>query len=124
MKTILLIEDIETMRLVLIDVLENDGYEVIAVEDGREGIKKLTDHSIDLILTDIYMPSQDGIETILQLRREHPQTPVIAMSGGSQVAPAMQTLQAAQSLGAHATIEKPFRNKELLKLVQDTMTLL
>lgn len=90
------------------------GHDVALAADGREGVENLCLRQADLVLTDIYMPNQEGLETIREVRTRFPQIPIVAMSGRET---AVTMLAIAQKLGAVRTLQKPFTTEELLKLV-------
>ena len=112
MAKILVIDDdasvIEALRI----ALEKLGHEVVTVRDGREGIKKFREAPADLVITDLLMPNHDGFETIRDFRKEFPAAPIIAISGGGQMSPALY-LDMAEHLGASLTLKKPFSVDEL-----------
>ena len=70
---ILVIDDDDQMRVLLRQVMEWAGYEVTEAEDGREGMQKQRRQPADLVITDLIMPEQEGLETIGFLRKEYPQ---------------------------------------------------
>lgn len=109
MKRILVIDDNLSVRELLVDAFESVGYVVTEAGDGREGIKAVREQVFDLVITDLYMPEKEGIETIMELRREFPGMKIMAISGG----PADQ-LKMAKLLGANRIIEKPFDIPALL----------
>lgn len=111
--TILVVDDDPGVREVIRSMLESAGYEVMAAENGREALKILRSSHVDLILTDLVMPEQEGIETIKTLRREYPNLKVIAMSGAF----GGDYLRIASYLGAHATLPKPIQMPALLQLI-------
>lgn len=118
MKKILLIDDDDSMRLLLERVLKRAGYEVTSCDDGRKGLKEIRRAgSFDLIVTDIVMPEVEGIDVILQVRQENPDIPVVAISGGGRNSPHTY-LQMAVKLGANVMLAKPFSNEELLLAVE------
>ncbi len=116
MPNIVLVDDDEAVRVIVRMALERMGYEVREASNGREAMKLLADRTPDLVLTDIIMPEQEGIETIGAVRRKFPTVRVIAMSGGGRIS-ATDYLQTAISMGADAVLAKPFANEELEKLV-------
>src|SRR5262249_15356741 len=77
---ILVIDDEEPVRTVLRQMLEKEGYNVEEAADGAVGLSLLQDHPIDLIITDLFMPEKEGIETMREVRRSFPQVKIIAMS--------------------------------------------
>ncbi|MFO7653511.1 MAG: response regulator [Candidatus Krumholzibacteriia bacterium] len=117
MPTILIIEDDDDVRAVLEAVLARAGYRVRSARDGKEGVVAAAGEPVDLVITDIIMPEKDGIETITDLRREHPDLKVIAISGGGRFSPGGY-LHSARLLGADLTLSKPFGNDEILRAVE------
>ncbi len=118
MATVLVIEDDQEVRDYLVAVLSRAGHEVTAAANGRDGVATFRDHPTQVVITDIIMPEKDGIETILDLRREHPQLKVIAISGGGRSTPE-NYLHSARLLGADRAIRKPFKNEEILAAVRE-----
>ncbi len=93
-----------------------EGYTVFQAEDGSQGVKMIEELDPDLIVTDLLMPHKDGVRLITETRVSHPHIPIIAMSGGSSFfSPAF--LEAADTLGATHTLDKPFTDEALLVLV-------
>ena len=81
MARILVIDDEADMRGLLEETLQSAGHEVSLAADGEEGMKRFRARPADLVITDLYMPGQEGLETIMQLRREFPSVAIMAMSG-------------------------------------------
>lgn len=106
-RTVLIIDDEAPVRLLMRRALERSGFDVTEAANGAEGIRAYRERRSDVVITDLFMPEQDGIETIQQLREEFPAARIIAMSGGSVIGPA-GPLQDARLLGADATLPKPF----------------
>ena len=119
MATILLIDDDELLRGALVQSLVNAGHKVIEASDGRQGCELARSMSVDLVLTDLVMPVQEGVETIMTLRRERPRLPVIAMSGG--VTNSKLYLDIAGKIGAKRMLPKPFMPKTLIILVDQVL---
>ena len=120
MATILLIDDDHLLRGALVQALVNAGHKVIEASDGRQGCEFARNMAVDLVLTDLVMPVQEGVETILTLRRERPRLPVIAMSGG--VTNSKLYLDIAGKIGARRMLPKPFTPKILISLVEQVLT--
>lgn len=114
--SILLIDDEEEVRHGLGEMLRRAGYEVETAGDGKEGLKRIGEQTIELVITDLLMPGQDGIETIVALRHLHPSIKIIAISGGGHLQ-AASYLTMAKHLGADCVLAKPFTYRELLKAV-------
>ncbi len=113
---ILVIDDDTELRELLVRVLESAGYETSQATNGVEGVRAVESEPPDLVLTDIVMPEQEGIETILQLRASHADLPVIAMSGGTRFGSG-DYLKIAERLGASVTLAKPFAPADLMAAV-------
>lgn len=120
MPRILVIDDEEPIRTALEQVLTTMGHSVVTAEDGHKAAKLFRAQPFDLILTDIVMPNREGLETIIELRREFPEVGVIAMSGGASLSEAY--LGMAARLGAHHTLAKPFSQQQLQYAITETLT--
>jgi hypothetical protein len=115
---ILLMDDDGAIRTLLQQTLSEAGYEVVTAGDGREGMRLMRQQKFDLVLTDLIMPDQEGIETIRQLRRDHPNIRTIAISGALD----SHYLKTAELLGADATLRKPIDPQELLRVIRTLLT--
>jgi CheY-like chemotaxis protein len=120
MTSILVIDDQELVRASIRITLEAAGHEVVEAENGEVGIKLQEEHGFDLVITDILMPVKEGIETIVDLRRDYGDLKIIAISGGSR-SKTMDYLKAATNLGADMVLPKPFSNAELLSCVNECL---
>ena len=120
MSNILIIEDDEQVRSMLRILLGLAGYEVEDAPDGKEGLRLFQQKPFDLIITDILMPGKDGMETIIEMRREFPDVKIIAISGGGRIIPDYY-LDSAKLFGAMRTLAKPFEQKELLEMVRELL---
>ncbi len=116
MAKILIIDDDNDFRSMLGELLRRSAYTVVESMDGHEGLKMNKREQPDLIITDIVMPNQDGIGTIMSLHKEYPETKIIAISGGGLGGPFLY-LHMAKELGANQVFTKPIDNKEFLKAV-------
>ncbi len=117
MARVLVIDDSPTVREMVRTALEPAGHEVLQAADGRVGVEVQRVLSCDVVITDLIMPEKEGLETILELRREWPQIKIIAVSGGSAVLNKKDLLRAARSFGAVETISKPFTARQLIDSV-------
>lgn len=117
MSRILVIDDDGAVRRLIRRVLEHDGHTVVEAGDGAEGMKMYREHAVDLVITDLYMPGQDGIETIQLLRDEAPDCRILAISGGASIG-AEGPLNDARMLGADDVLPKPFDRAQLLDAVE------
>jgi two-component system chemotaxis response regulator CheY len=120
MATILVIDDDRQVCALLKQALEEQGYNVVSALNGSEGINRYRTLPADLIILDILMPEKEGLETILDLRREFPNVKIIAMSGGSERAK-LNLLDLARRLGAQYTIDKPFQLQTITDLVKKAL---
>ena len=115
MTRILLIEDEEPIRRVLVRILseESASYEIIQAEDGREGISKLSKSTFDLVLCDIKMPKMDGIEVLQVAKKNGIHVPFIMLTGHGNIETAVEAMK----LGAYDFISKPPDLNRLLTAV-------
>jgi CheY-like chemotaxis protein len=120
MARILIIDDEDLIRGMLRQMFERAGYEVVDAPDGKVGMQLYRQQPADLIMTDIFMPEQDGLETIMELRRDFPDAKIIAISGGSRMAN-LDGLSLAKMFGALRIFEKPFNQQEILGTVRQLL---
>lgn len=120
MATVLIIDDEAPVRRVLRTALERAGHTVEEAADGVEGMKRYRTAPADLVITDMFMPDQDGIETIQLLREEFPDCRILAISGGFVVG-AGGTLTDAMLFGANAILAKPFSIEQITSAVNSLL---
>jgi len=120
MAKILVIEDDNSFRSVLVQMLTRAGYDVRQAGDGNQAVEVCTDFNPDLVLTDIIMPDKEGLETIQDLLALNPNLKIIAMSGGGKFGPDSY-LPLAQKLGAKASLQKPFMREELISTIEEVL---
>ncbi len=120
MARILVIDDDIQILEMLRQTLEHEGYEVIDAHDGKEGMKLYREAPTDLIITDIIMPEKEGIETIMELKRDFPDVKIIAISGGGRIG-AKECLHLAKKLGAQRTFTKPVPRQDMIKAVKELL---
>jgi two-component system, cell cycle sensor histidine kinase and response regulator CckA len=114
--TVLIVDDEPGVRNFLRKVLAGAGYEVFEAQNGSEAVRQMQGSEFDVVIIDLAMPGQEGIETILKLRPLHTRTRIIAMSGRFPT-----LLRAAKNLGADAAIAKPVLPDRLLEIVNEVM---
>jgi DNA-binding NtrC family response regulator len=114
MDTILVIEDKESMLDMLTQTLVAEGYQVVPARDGAEGIKKLADGSIALVLTDLKLPKKDGFEVLKAVKEDNPLLPVIVMTAFGTIETAVRAVKQ----GAYDFLTKPFDMDHLLVLIK------
>ncbi len=117
MPSVLVVDDQDEVRQLIRDVLEGAGYNVDEACDGKEGLERYRTKSAAVVLMDILMPDQDGFEGIMTLRREFPDSRIVAMTGGSTGIGVLDFLDVAKMLGARRTLHKPFDIQALLDAV-------
>lgn len=113
MANILIAEDDQELLDVLALTLRDAGHTITAARDGQEAVGLLKDNEFEILITDIVMPNKEGIETIMDVRRQWPEIKIVAMSGGG-FQTAQQYLDIAHKLGAAAILPKPFHRDQIL----------
>src|SRR5579872_4664098 len=116
MATILLVEDDELVRDMLVQVLQRASHQVESAADGEEAAEALKRIKPDIMITDIIMPKKSGITLISEVKDKHPQMDIIAISGGGRLDPTGY-LDLSESLGATVSFEKPIDNSALLMAI-------
>src|SRR5260370_17120171 len=104
---VLVIDDDVAVRQTIALLLEDAGSEVVQAGDGKEGFRAFERARPDLIVTDIIMPEKEGIQTIIDIRKQDPNLPIIAISGGGRIGNT-DFLEIAARLGASTTLPQPF----------------
>lgn len=120
MAKILVFDDEPSILLMIKKMLEKAGHEVDIALNGKEGMALFQKHKPDLVITDIIMPEQEGLETIISLRKNYPDLKIIAISGGGRIGPDGY-LPGAKLLGANAVFTKPLMQKEFMQAVSDLL---
>ncbi len=116
MARILVIDDDADVRRAIRRHLQTEGHEVLEAPDGKAGMKLFRESPADLVVTDLFMPEQEGLETIRELRRSSKDTRILVVTG-SPPGSAFDFRAHATMLGAGATLSKPFTREELLGAV-------
>ena len=109
-KTILIIDDEPAILRSMSDIFSDEGYNVICAEDGSQALSLLEKETPDLIFLDIWLPDSDGLKLLPGLKKEHPQVPIIMISGHGTIETAVQ----ATKMGAFDFIEKPLSLDKLV----------
>lgn len=120
MPRILVVDDDPISRQVLKAMLEKEGHLVTEAEDGVKAVKGYDRNLIDLVITDIFMPEKEGVQTVRELMKENPDVKIIAVSGGSSSAN-YDSLDWIKMFGVKYTFTKPFNSKAILAAVDDLL---
>src|SRR5687767_12851725 len=112
-KQVLVADDEPNLRRVLSAQLVRDGFEVHTAEDGEGALKILSEHHIDLVITDLRMPKLDGMELLKRCVADYPEVPVIMITAHGTVNTAVEALK----VGAFDYVTKPFDRAEFQTVV-------
>ncbi len=115
--TLLVIDDEPNILTTVRRSLELEGYVVEVAANAAAGLAKLADNDIDLVLLDVMMPGESGLEALPKIRAASPETIVVMMSGNATI----ETAVSATKGGAHDFIEKPLSGDKLLLTVQNAL---
>ena len=118
MKNILVLDDNEDIRRLIIVMLSVEGYNVLDAAETDVALSIIRDSHIDLIITDLIMPDKDGLEVIMELRRDFPEIKIIAISAGGRIGPSTY-LDMANKLGADRLFNKPFNHQDIVQAVKE-----
>lgn len=117
-KTILFVDDDEMLTDFFSELLEEQGYAVVVAENGLVALEKFATMSIDLVITDVFMPEMDGIDFVTKLLDLFPETPILATSGGAKTVKAQFCLDTLHLMGVKDYLAKPVTSKVLLATIQ------
>jgi DNA-binding NtrC family response regulator len=120
MAKILVIDDDDAVRLSLKLALEDAGHHVEDAVNGNEGMTRFRASPAEVVITDIFMPEKEGLETIDEIKRDRPQTKIVAISGGGSMDPE-NYLVIAKRVGADRALFKPFDIQLLLATVDELL---
>jgi DNA-binding response OmpR family regulator len=118
MSTVMVVDDEERIRALLTRSLTSEGHTVVSASDGESALEKLAAAEVDLVLLDLVMPRSSGLSVLSSLRLRQDQTPVIVLSGVTDIAARVQALDR----GAVDFVPKPFHNAELVARVRRHLT--
>jgi DNA-binding NtrC family response regulator len=116
-KVVLVVDDEEPIRRLLGYILQDEGYDVVLCADGAAAEETVLQNHVDLVITDLVMPGQEGLETIQALRKKRPELKIVAISGAFDGA----FLRAAKLMGACSTMRKPLTADEVVKAVRQAI---
>ena len=115
---ILIVDDDDRIRDLFRMWLEREGFEVYEAENGKKGVGVQRESPVDLLICDLIMPVQEGIETITQFRDEFPEIGIIAISGGGKIG-SDSYLAVAEQLGAWQVFTKPVDMPLLIETIKE-----
>lgn len=110
--TILVVDDDEIIRVLLVDLFHSLGSKVIVLENGSQVLQVMEAESPDVLISDLIMDEKEGLETIAEVRRLYPALPIIAISSNAEYLPF------ARDLGADQIFSKPLNTHRLLEYIQ------
>ena len=116
-RTVLVVDDEETIIQSLNGILTDEGFEVISANSGTDALVKIEEIMPELVLLDIWMPGIDGIETLVKIKKSNPNLPVVMMSGHGTI----ETAVRATKLGAYDFIEKPLSLEKVLLCISNAL---
>ena len=119
-KTILIVDDEETIRQSLGGILVDEGYEILMAESGEQAVKIVEDELPNLVFLDIWLPGMDGLDTLKAIKSEYPSACVVMMSGHGTI----ETAVKATKLGAFDFIEKPLSLEKVVLVVNHALDML
>jgi two-component system nitrogen regulation response regulator NtrX len=119
MTRILVVDDEDGIREVLQEILEDEGYEVFAAEDGLAALSTLKTEPIDLVILDVWLPQKGGIEVLEEVKETYVDMPVIVISGHGSIDVAVKAVK----MGAFDFLEKPLSLEKVVTLVRNALEL-
>lgn len=121
MHSVLIADDDPQILAVLRRFLEAKGFDVHEACDGNRALATCREHPPAVAVVDLIMPGKEGLETIQEIRKLHPEVKVIAISGGGLGSPETY-LSLAMRLGAHSSLAKPFGPAELVRAIDELLS--
>ncbi|MDR0864221.1 MAG: response regulator transcription factor [Candidatus Symbiothrix sp.] len=107
---VLLVEDEQTLAMIIKDTLDEQGFSITIAGDGREGLKTFFEHKPDVLVADVMMPLMDGFEMVRQIRQTDKTTPALFLTARSAIKDVVEGFE----LGANDYLKKPFGMQELI----------
>jgi CheY-like chemotaxis protein len=118
---VLIVDDDADVRGLVRRVLTKLGHEVTDVDDGSQALRLLESTAFDVVVTDVYMATVDGMELLVRIQQRGLSVPVVAISGGGYKS-RDEVLQMAAASGAVATLDKPFTPDQLRETIERILT--
>lgn len=120
MQKVAVIDDDTELLNTVARMLGDGGYEAFTFTNVADAVAALEHTKVDVVITDIFMPRQDGFHLLAMMRASHPDVPVITMSGGGSLIK-VDMLPETKAFGAAAILDKPFTSKQLISTIQSTL---
>jgi DNA-binding response OmpR family regulator len=117
---VLVADDDPIQRAIIGELLDLAGFACEEAEDGDQALEALRREPADLVVLDMLMPTKDGIEVLIEIRKAWPKTRVLTISAGGLMSPG-QLLHLSEGLGADATMVKPLRRGEFLATIRELL---
>lgn len=121
MANILLVDDESSIRALIKQIIDTSVHEVEEASNGVEAFNKLQEFHPDVIITDIVMPNQNGIDFIMKVREHKHTTPIIAISGGGGIESNYDYLEISKLIGAQYILRKPFTPLDLRTMLDKAL---
>jgi DNA-binding NtrC family response regulator len=118
LKKILVVDDDDQLRDMLLEVLSSLDYFPIGVKDGEEALNQLKIQDFDLVVSDIRMPKMDGLALLKSIKEKAPDLPVVMITGFPSICPVQKVMQE----GADGYLAKPFRIEKIDQLMRDLLS--
>ncbi len=118
-KVIMTADDSVSVRQMVAFTLEQSGYSVVEAVDGMDALEKLSEHMVDMLITDLHMPNLDGIELIKKVRSNsrYKYMPILMLTTDAQE----KSKRAGRAAGATGWIVKPFNPEQLLAVIKKVL---
>lgn len=107
---VLLVEDEQTLAMIVKDTLEDEGFDIILAKDGMAGLKSYFDFKPDVLIADVMMPQMDGFEMVTKIRQTDKNIPILFLTARSAIKDVVNGFE----LGANDYLKKPFNMQELI----------
>lgn len=122
MAKVLIVDDEQVIRAMLREFLEDDSHEVMEAENGEQACALYRKSPADLVITDIVMPEKNGIDMIMDLKKDYPDINIVAISGGGGITGRYDYLPIASMVGASNILSKPFSLTEMRKVMSGLLS--
>ena len=114
---VLLVEDEQTLAMIIKDTLDGQGFEVSLAYDGEEGLRRFWAERPDVLVADVMMPLMDGFEMVRRIRKMDTRTPILFLTARSAIGDVVEGFE----LGANDYLKKPFSMQELIVRIKALM---